>query len=258
MNRFVLIIAAMGILFAWILNGCSTTVQMTSSWNDKTITIDGSDADWGTSLNPVAHSPVAVGIRNDGEFLYVCLSTQDPFLQAQILNRGLTLWFDPKGGEEEAFGIHFPLRGENTPRWNPREPLATNFRFFQPSFQELALLGPEDQQEIFSVLQVKGIKVTLGASEKSLVYELQVPLRSSAEMPHAVGIIENHILGIGFQTPEFGSDRVQGPSGRASARTGGGRRGGSGGGGAGADLAGANRPEPLDLWTKVVLISQKQ
>lgn len=254
MNRYGLIIAAMAILFAWILNGCSSTIQMTSSWNDKTITIDGSDADWGTTLKPIANSPVAVGIRNDGEFLYVCLSTQAPFLQAQILNGGLTVWFDPKGETEETFGIRFPLRGENTPRWNPREPLAANFQFFEPSFQELALLGPENQQEIFSLLQIKGIKMKMGATEKSLVYELQIPLRSSAEIPHAVGILENQILGIGFQTPEFDSERVQGPSGRASASTGGRRA--RGGGRAGAEVAGADRPEPLDLWAKVVLSNE--
>ena len=259
MNRFGSIVAALATLFMWSLNGCSSTVQMTSAWNDNTIVIDGADGDWGTSLKPMANSPIAVGVRNDGEFLYVCLSTQDPFIQAQILNGGLTVWFDPKGGEEETFGIRFPLRGENAPRWNSREPLTTNFQFFEPSFQELALVGSEDQQEIFSILQVKGIKIKLGASEKSLVYELQIPLQPSAERPHAVGIGEKQILGLGFKTPEFGSDRVQGPSGRASAGTrGGGRRGGRGGVGAGVDVAGGNRPESLDLWTRVVLTSQQQ
>jgi hypothetical protein len=254
MNRIGLIIA-----LAMIVGGCSTAVQMTSSWDDTAILIDGSDADWGTSLNPAANSPVALGFRNDGEFLYVCLSTDDPFLQAQILNGGLTVWFDPKGETDETFGIRFPLMGENTPRWNPREPLGASFSFLEPTFRELAVLGPEDEEVVFSILQVKGIQIKMGASERSLVYEMKVPLRRSPETPVAIGINENVPLGVGFQTREFGADRVQGTSGRASARTGG-RRGGRGGGsgGAGSDLGGANRPEPLDLWAKVLLSHQQQ
>ncbi|HLA68704.1 MAG TPA: hypothetical protein VJN65_03295 [Bacteroidota bacterium] len=259
MKQIVLITAVIAAFVGGALSGCSSAVQLTSAWNDHAIIIDGSAADWGTSLMPVTGLPLALGVRNDGEFLYVCLSTQDPFVQAQILNGGLTVWFDPRGENEETFGIRFPLRGESPPHWNPREPLTAAFQFLEPSFRELAILGPDDQQNLFSVLELKGIGVKLGALDNTLVYELRVPLRHSAEMRYAVGIIENQMVGIGFQTAEFGSDRLEGPSGRAGATTrGGGRRRGGGGTAGGGPIGGADRPEPLDLWTKVVLSSSRQ
>ena len=238
------------------LLGCSSAVQIASSWNENAIVVDGSSADWGTSLKLMADPSVAVGIRNDDRFLYICLTTQNPVFQTQILQGGLTVWFDPKGEQEEVFGIRFPMPGENTPLWNPREPLAASFPFLEPSFRELSILGAEGQQELFSVLEIKGIKVKMGASESGLVYELQVPLRSSAEFRYAAGSLENQALGIGFQTQEFGPDRLQGPSGRASAGTRGGGRGRSGRAG-GAPLAGTERPESLELWTKVMLSSRQ-
>ena len=258
MKRPEFITTALAAIFMSLLIGCSSAIEMTSSWNDNAVIIDGLNTEWGPSLKPLSDPPVAIGVRNDEQFVYVCLSTQDPFYQAQIVNGGLTIWFDASGEHEKNFGIRFPNHGEDTPRWNPREPIAASFPFLEPSFRELAILGPEGQQELFSILEAKGIKVKIGASEDGLVYEMRVPLRSTAEFPRAAGIGENGITGIGFQTEEFGSDRLRGPSGRVSAGTrGGGRRGGRGGGGAGPSLDGAGRPEVLDIWTSVSLSSPR-
>ncbi|HLA69105.1 MAG TPA: hypothetical protein VJN65_05335 [Bacteroidota bacterium] len=259
MKRPKFISLALAATFISTLIGCSGTIEMASSWNDNAVKIDGSNAEWGSSLKPLSDPPVAIGIRNDAQFLYVCLTTQDPFYEAQIINGGLTVWFDPAGQQEKSLGIRFPNYGENAPHWNPREPLTASFPFLEPSFRELAIIGPDGEPELFSVVEAKGIKVKIGATESGLVYEMQVPLKPSDTMRHAVGATETQTVGIGFETAELGGDRLQGPSGRATAGTrGGGRRGGRGGAGAGPSLDGAGRPEVLDLWTKVLLSSPRQ
>lgn len=234
--------------------GCVGAIQINSSWNDRTITVDGVASDWGPTLQPITSPPVTLGVRNDKEFVYICLSTGDRFLQSQILNNGLTVWFDPQGGQEKTFGIRFPVhQGDNTPRWSPREPLAVGLQILS-SFHELEILGPgEDDAELVSVVEATGIKLKMGATENTLVYELQVPLSQSGGMRHAVGIGQTSTMGIGFETPDLTADRLQGPSGRSSASTGGrGRRRGGGAAAGEADFGGAG-PEALHLWTNVVL-----
>lgn len=253
MNRLAFVAPFLGAAFI----GCSSAVEITSSWNDNTVVVDGSNTDWRTSLHPIAEPPVVIGVRNDDRFIYVCLTTQSPMIQAQILNGGLTVWFDPKGEQEEVFGVRYPIHGDNSPHWNPRVPLAPSFPILQQSYREFAIVGPDGGEELFSVVEAGGIKVKLGAPEGLLVYELQVPLRASAEFRYSVGISESPAVGIGFQTPELGSDRIQGPSGRASAGTRGGGRGGRGRTPTGAPIGGTERPESLDLWTKVTLTAQR-
>ncbi len=259
MKRSVLVAVFLAAVLMSALIGCSSAIEMTSSWNDKSIVIDGSNNEWGPSMKPLADPPIAIGVRNDEEFLYVCLSTRSPLYQAQIVNGGLTVWFDPGGKQEKNFGIHFPNHGENAPHWNPREPIATSFPFLEPSFREIAILGPEDRVELISILEAKGIKVKIGVFEQGLVYEMQAPLRASPEFPHAAGISDSWMVAIGFQTEETGSSWLRGPTGRSSVGSGrAGRRGSGDSPGAGSSIEGASRPEVLGVWTKVSLASQRQ
>ncbi len=242
---------------AAFLGGCATTVLVQSTWNDNAIVVDGKDRDWGTSLTPLSSHPVALGVRHDSSFLYVCLSTQNRFLQHQILQGGLTVWFDPLGGQEKAFGIRYPLlRRENSPRLNPRESIAENFQLVEPFLREVEIIGPEGDAEVSSLLELKEISVRLGASETGLTYELKLPLRPTTEFRYGISTGPMKDLGIGFETAEPGSDRLQVPSGRAGAGARGGGRRGGGTPTPPADIAGADRPEPLKLWTKTTLSYQ--
>jgi hypothetical protein len=72
------------------------------------ISVDGMDEEWKNNRNYIISDNTAVGVCRDNEFLYVHLFTSDPELSMQIMNFGLTLWFDPQGSQEKVMGVQFP------------------------------------------------------------------------------------------------------------------------------------------------------
>jgi hypothetical protein len=105
----VVVVAAAG-LFA------STRQRLDSHWRDRNIVIDGDNGDWAGPLQPIAEQhPILAAAANDGEFLYLVLSTSDAAVRRQILRQGLILWFDPSGGDKKHFGLKFPVVAGHPP-----------------------------------------------------------------------------------------------------------------------------------------------
>jgi len=94
---------AFGVLLAIFvlgLAGCSyyKNYKLDSRPLAKAITIDGKSDDWHGNLYYSEDGQFNMGFLNDQDNLYVCLVVTDRFKRAQIVSRGLTVWFDPKGG----------------------------------------------------------------------------------------------------------------------------------------------------------------
>ena len=86
----------MSILVGTLLSqGCSSQLKLDSRWSPEQINIDGDESDWQGALTYVDGKNVSIGIKNDGEFLYICLVSTDGMLQRQMMMRGFTAWFDP-------------------------------------------------------------------------------------------------------------------------------------------------------------------
>jgi hypothetical protein len=109
-----------GLLFLaiTIIGGCAgfQTYRLESRPLAHEITVDGKDDDWHGNLYVNMEGQYSLGFVNDQQNLYVCLVVTDPYKRAQILRGGLTLWFDPKGGQEKTFGIKFPMGMQAGPR----------------------------------------------------------------------------------------------------------------------------------------------
>ena len=123
----------------------------------------------------------------------------------QIMRQGLTVWFDREDGKNQVFGIKYPMSRQETrtgfsPDTNDEKPQT----FLDQEFPEMEILGPkrEDIQR-FSPLEAPGIRVKLGRTRETLVYELCLPLKKTSKYPFALEPISAHRIGIEFETGEF-------------------------------------------------------
>src|SRR5437879_121574 len=126
-----------------LLAGCGG-LQLESGRRDRPIAVDGKADEWSDSLTVIKDAQIAVGLFNDQDDLYMCISSwnQDVNLQAQ--NLGLTVWFDAGGGQEKTFGIEYPLvedRIQSRGRGAPGDVVALPDASGKPSTR-LAIRGP--------------------------------------------------------------------------------------------------------------------
>ncbi|MGZ7066381.1 MAG: hypothetical protein ACXVI6_08500 [Candidatus Aminicenantales bacterium] len=265
------------------LAGCGTarTYITESRPPEHQVTIDGRSDDWMGSLNIIAAANLEEGFLNDQDFLYVSFVTEDESLRRQIARGGLTVWFDPKGGDEKVLGIKYPV---GIPR--VERPATQKEEAGGPPSNEPAG-GTESSLEIYGagaatpqkleLDSVKGLELAVSREGRLFVYELKIPLQPSSDHPIAVGALPGKTVGIGFEVPKSDSGRQEGrPSGGTGGRGGGGRGGGGftggmGGGGGGSyggahGRLGGQRDGPgtqstaangLKIWTYVKLSSRK-
>jgi hypothetical protein len=262
-------------------------MQLSSGWRDREIVVDGSNSDWQDATAYIKGSNLALGIRNDNDYLYACVIMMDRQMQMQMMATGFTVWFDPEGGKDKTFGIHFPLgmQGQQPPtapggRGNPSGNPEEVQKLLEQTQRELEIMGPDKKdRERMVLMQAQGIAVKIGSVQGFLVYELKVPLRKSADHPYAIGISDNGTIGVGFETTELDLKKMReqmggmgGPSGGSGGMPpegggmggpprggggmppgGGGMGGPPGGGRPGMGSPGGEHPQGLKLWTRVQL-----
>ena len=281
---------SMIVLIALSVTGCNE-LEVDSSWRDHEITIDGMGTDWQDPMVYAEDAKIAVGLVNDAQYMYICLTPADIRTATQMATAGFTVWFDPEGGKKKRFGIRFPLgmQGGGDPMMfresMSRERMSrergargsmqdsTRYqRMFAMMGNQLDILGPDEDKSVrVAVLSAKGIEVQLGYSRGRVVYELKVPLARDAEHPYGIGTALGETIGIGFATSELDREKMMETMGQGRGGRGGGRGGGGGMKGGGGGMRGGGRggrggmggmrpsggqmPEPLELWAKVTLAS---
>jgi hypothetical protein len=259
MNKFLTHLIILSLALSMLI-GCST-LELESTWKDRDITLDGKGGDWLGAKYYFEDSAISVGLINDEQHLYVSMMTENPMVRTQIMQQGLTVWLDPKGGKNKTFGIKFPLgrQGEEQEgeRMAQREMMDETAReemmqMLQELMTELEVLGPDEEVLAkMDIDDVRGIEVKMRNAGGTFVYELRIPLTSSEEYPFAVGVKPGDMIGVGFLSPKMHMKR---PSGMR----GGGRTPGGGGGlppGGGMGGMGRMIPQDLKIWAKVQLAS---
>jgi hypothetical protein len=242
-----------------MLIGCST-LELESTWKDRDITMDGKSGDWLGAKYYFEDSAVSVGLINDEQYLYVSMMTENPMLRTQIMQQGLIVWLDPRGGKNKTFGIKFPLGRqmgeEEGERMDPRVMMDEMSREemmkkLQESMTELEILGPEGKVlGRMDIEDAQGIEVKMRNAAGTFVYELKVPLASSEEYPLAVGVNPGDTIGVGFLSPKMQMQRPSGMRGMGGMPPGGRMPPGGGMGRMGPMI-----PKDLKIWAKVQLAS---
>jgi hypothetical protein len=187
------------------LNGCSSGLKLTSDWQQNEMTLDGTDAQWQRGLYYDKVSDMVYGVRNDENYIYLFLKTQNRSTQMQIMRQGLTVWFDRENGKNQTFGIHYPIRRRGPGGGGIADTVEDRpLLFLDQEFPEMEIMGPnkEDVQQ-FSTLESPGIRVKLGRTRETLIYECRVPLKKSSKHPFAVEPGPLNRIGIEFETGEM-------------------------------------------------------
>jgi hypothetical protein len=244
--------------FNIFVGGCSSTAELSSSWNNSQIVVDGHADDWEGHFYYLKDSHVSLGIRNDQDYLYVCLMSSERQFRRQMIGLGLTVWLEPEDGKK--WGIHYPIgfmSQGGRPSFDPEETGGERDteEISEPLPQTVEIIGPgKDERTQFSVVRIPGISMRVESSQGSIVYELKVPLEKSSDHPYAINAGAGSTLKLGLETGKFeGRSREGGmrQGGRGDGERGGfggrGRGGRPYGGEAGRGMASGERPEPLEF-----------
>ncbi len=228
----VIITAVISSLF---LTNCGTT-EIISKWQTNEITVDGSQVDWESKLKFIEEEEIAIGISNNENNLFICLSTTDVFKMTKLLRMGFTVWLEPVSGDGEVIGIQYPIKSDglspgvmrpgagNEIGQEVMEQLIQKFKTEQHEF----LIVNEDKFPLnaYPVSNETGFQVRIGIEMRQLVYELKIPLANNNSAPVNVDALPGEILSIGFESGEIDALSGRGRSGM-SPGSGGGRRSGS-------------------------------
>jgi len=252
------LIVSISCFLVLMLLGCSSSMELSSGWTNQELTITGDGSRWKDATTEIAGPDISVGVKNDNNYLYVCLITSNRATQLQMLALGCTAWFDTEGKKNKTFGIQFPVSGLLQGRRFPtRDNAAELQQLITAAQRQLVIRGPGvGEQHRLSVQDARGVKARLGYVDGTLTYELKVPLQKSKEQPYAISVDTAKPFIVGFETGDIAdamkgqpevSNRSQATSvrGRPS-----GRSGGDSGQGPGRDM-----PEPLKHWITVHLSS---
>ncbi len=199
------------IITAVFFPGCSSSIKLSSTWRQGDITIDGNGTEWQRGLYYDKESDIEYSIRNDDDYMYLFMKTQDRTIQMQMMRAGFTIWFDATGGNDHTFGIRYPL---------PRQGVHTESQFesddeqkhsaFEQTLLELEIVGAQKEDvQRFSILDIPGVRVKIVRLQETLTYELRVPLKKTSNTPFAIGVTSANRIGIGLETEELNRDKMK-------------------------------------------------
>jgi hypothetical protein len=262
-----------GLLLSMVITiaGCGGE-EIESRWRDREITIDGDASEWrGTEQYSDDDKGVRFAVSNDGDFLYMCLTTWNTKTQQQILVRGLTVWFDGQGGDEKRYGIEFPMTKEPEEMRGSRESAAKDRAkaiedLLVRSRSEMIIGSTKEQKGQWMFVEDGkdlGIEAALALEDRILVYELKIPLAGGESLPFPAGLAGGVKPGLGLEMGKIDMDQMrqqmegQRPPGGMGGPGGG--MGGMGGGMPGGGPGGMREAmeEDLEVWVKVRLAAAK-
>jgi len=294
MKRAVVCAAGIAVIVSAVGVFAAKKPLITSQWRDRDLAIDGDSGDWPGPLRPIEENhPLMAAAMNDGQYLYLVLSTSDSTERRQILRQGLVVWFDPSGGEKKHFGLKYPVGvppeerpsrggggggggyrrgpgggGGGRPPSDPgsHDPSSSGSSDQLEPTDRLEVYGPQkDDAHSFVTEMAPGITVKTGQAEGYLVYELKVPLTKTADSPYAIEAKPGALIGFGIETPKMEHPAAEGRGGMGGGGFGGlgggmgghggggGGMGGRGGGGGGGGRGQYEQPKPLKNWATIQL-----
>lgn len=256
-----------------------------SHWRDRDVAIDGDNGEWpGPLVSVEENHPLLTAAMNDGQYLYLVLSTNDTNLRREIFRQGLIVWFDPSGGEKKHFGVKYPVGippeeaggrggyrrggygGGRSPSGSASGDPAQSTPSDPEPIDRLEVYGPQkDDVHSFVTTMAPGIAVKTGNVEGYSVYELKVPLEKTTDAPYAIEAKPGALIGFGLETPKMEQPSHEGRGGGFGGMgggmggRGGGGMGGHGGGGGrgGGEHGGSEAPKPLKMWAEIKLATNR-
>ena len=262
-----------GWLVLLIAAGGCTANKVAGHWRDHGVVADGDDREWRKAPQYYdSDRQLVIRVTNDATIISLCVATGQADLAQRLRRGGLTVWFDPQGGEQHVFGIHLPEKDtERFPRGHgptgtglkPRDRQASPPGGKPPRLEPLKQLavtyskatGPLTMT--ISEVRRTGIDNGIGRTRDGrLVYEFDIAFRAA---PSLCELKPGMRVGIGILTDEFGRDGPKrgvpgSPLGAAGFDGGPGGPGPGGGMRAFPGVRGFERKDkPIEVWLQVRL-----
>jgi hypothetical protein len=265
-----LVVYGLLLIIVLVSTGCGG-LNLGSVWRTEPVTIDGIPLEWKGATTWVENPNVTIGVKNDDEYLYLCLASPVREIAAQIAMRGFIVWLDPEGKKGKTFGVRCPVgpaMGTGKPK-ELSEVTRDRDKFMDMIVERLKgagsvleILGPDEDSSVrLTAGEAPGLDVAVGYYEGRVVYELKVPFHRDDEHPFAIGGNGKGRIGVGFVTPEIKRDEMM--SHADGERPAGGMMGGApwGDAPAGDEMGGGPPPgrgpgtiqQAVDIWGKITL-----
>ncbi|MCK5051078.1 MAG: hypothetical protein KAS53_05025 [Candidatus Cloacimonetes bacterium] len=258
------------LVVAVLLTGCNS-IELQSSWKDRTVIIDGNDEDWKDQKYYIREKNITVGVMNDERYLYLCFYPTNRKLSELLLKQGLTIWFNGEGKRKKDFGIKFPLGLKNMVK--DRSKIDSNFRDIEPEMMEkmvnemsnkLEILGSEKNNgKTVGIKNLVGVEIALGVQKGVFVYELKIPYKHNQVYSATIGAEPGSEICLYFETSEIDFEEMNSqmdnrPSSMDSGMSGGKGSGRGGGGRSGGSKEGSDRQtsSSLNAWVQIQLATQ--
>ncbi|HEY6902545.1 MAG TPA: hypothetical protein VI233_17930 [Puia sp.] len=167
-----------------------TSDPTTRTWQSQPLTIDGSDKDWPKSLPySVKSEQINYSVTNDGENLYILMSTKSAQEAQKIVQGGMTVWVNPKADKNigGSIGIGYPLDSRNNrDQTLMEEARPDKYKNHRPSTledkKEYALYGFDNGSQAiptytYGDTNTQNIQMRMDYNDAGdLVYEAAIPL----------------------------------------------------------------------------------
>jgi hypothetical protein len=243
------------VLGAAAIAAAAEALRLDSAWSPEPPTVDGKLTEWSSPLVTLGQTKLSLGVRNDGQSVYVALAASDQATRMMLGAAGFTVWFDPAGKEKKTFGITVPptMKGPGMRGRGPGSPSDAQGQPAGPGGQSgpgigtitaIEVAGPskDDRRRLeLAYARTIGLDVAARVAEGVLVYELRLPLAVSEAQPYGAKSSPGATIGLGIETSELpkpGGRGEEGGGGRGRGGMGGGPPGGGGGGGMGGGMGG--------------------
>jgi hypothetical protein len=224
------------LLVTLFLGSSNKQAEIDSAWRVQKVTMDGVDDDWeDTPFHYDDESRLRINVTNDESYLYLLIAAPGRGFGHHILNRGLTIWFDPTGGSSHTFGIQTtgndlqagrspekylsdsgrppiqPESGRSSEGGNDSRPGpdAATYRLLP----DVNILGAENQ--LVDYCRMKDVskwhmEAMLGTPQGRVVFELRVPLKKTADTPYAISADgASKIISIGIVAENLEMDALK-------------------------------------------------
>ena len=281
-NKRLEILLFLPILSFIILSGCNSP-NLISAWRDHEIVINGKYTDFGNAMAYYDEKEkIAINLFNDKDYMYICLISRNRRIETQLMESGLTLWFNPDGGKNKVFGIRFPIGMRETgmsiteeersnSSWQGQEERENagrergRHRNYWKRLEVLEglqekielIIGPVNAKSKGMPIELsledaakQGIEAKIGHQNDYFVYELKVPLIKSGQHQYAIGLKAGKPIGFGLEIGAPNSDMHRNGGGGGHMPQGGGGRGGHGGMSSGMGQ-GVHPGESFQLWATI-------
>jgi hypothetical protein len=241
--RRALLFAALGVAVAG-LSGCGDVV-LQSRYRTEPIVVDGRYDDWHGHMQFVE--------------------------KADLSMAGMFLWFDPAGGKDRQFGIHYPLGIHDAADFMKPQRMGGDDtgklrdKFREESLDEAELIGAAGTARVTrATSNLPGVEVQASHEKGVMIIEYRIPLASPVDQPYGIGAEPGQTVGVELVTPEVDLSamreemREQSGEGRDGGMPPGGREGGWDGDrddGMRGPMGGSRpeAPKPIDVWATLVL-----